>query len=97
MKFLFDIILEKAPWFIRWTFYLMIVMVTALGGAFSLGWQAAPYADAYVDHRIESWSAPRIALRNQQLKNIDDKLHTLSEDTRDIKNHLMGLNKKTGL
>lgn len=90
MKTLFDFILGKYPWFIRWTFYLMIGMVTVLGGAFSLGWQAAPLADAYVDNRIEQWAAPKIEVRNHQLKAIDEKLLGLQNDTRDIRNYLMG-------
>ena len=90
MKTLFDFILGKYPWFIRWTFYLMIGMVTVLGGAFSLGWQAAPLADAYVDKRVEIWMGPKMVERNMQFKQIDEKLQVLQNDTRDIRNYLMG-------
>jgi hypothetical protein len=74
VKLLFDYLMEKQPWFIRWTFYLMIGLVTMLGGAFTMGWQAAPYADAYIDDRINEFAGPRIILRDEQFRAVHARL-----------------------
>lgn len=74
MKILFDYILAKQPWLIRWTFYVMIGLMTSLGGAFTMGWQAAPYADAYIDSRITTWAAPKIIIRDLQFTSVHNRL-----------------------
>jgi hypothetical protein len=71
---LFEALLAKQPWIVRWTFYLMIGLVTILGGAFTLGWQAVPHVESYVDGRIERYAGPRREFRDQQIKGLHDRL-----------------------
>lgn len=73
MKFLFDYVLEKQPWLIRWTFYVMIGLVTLLGGAFTLGWQAAPYANAFIDVRIEEKVDPKLGIMDQKITGLHER------------------------
>jgi hypothetical protein len=90
MKTFFDYVLERFPWVVRWTFYVMAGMVSLLGGAFTMGWQAVPVVESYVDDRVNKIINPMKTMRDQQISNIESDIREIKTDMRDIRNSLIG-------
>lgn len=74
LKTLFDLVLSKQPWVIRVMFYLCSGLILVIGTAFTTGWKAAPYADAYIDARIMSTVKPWREARDGQFKALENRL-----------------------
>lgn len=86
MKTIFDSILEKAPWFVRWIFYIFWAGAIAMTWLFWQGWSAKDKSDKYfsaiASDVFEQKMAPLKSARDIQVNNIETRLNSLDSETK---------------
>lgn len=101
MKILFDYVFQKAPWIVRWMFYLWFAIGGVLVATFTLGWNALPVVNAHIVGVVETWAEPRVLKRDAEISTMNVKLDSIAryqndqgQDIRDIRNVIMKENEK---
>lgn len=81
MKTIFESILEKAPWFIRWVFYIFWAGAIGMAWLFWQGWSAKDKSDKYfsaiASDVFDEKMAPIKAARDTQINGIEARLNSL--------------------
>lgn len=72
-------LLDLLPWYVKYA-VVAIVMI-----AYAPSWVAEKY-----DQRWDLRAAPHIKERDAQFKALEKDLEDIKQDTREIRNHLMG-------
>lgn len=88
MKTAFEFVLEKAPWAVRWVFYIFWAGLVVMINIAIFGWDAREYVDnhtrAIAEDVYDEKSAPRIMLRDQQYHYLSNEIVLLKSEMRNI-------------
>ncbi len=87
-------LLDKLPGFIKWPITMSVLLGYVLYRVFLFGYEAPISANTWFDHRWDARAAPYIRERESQFKSLESDLVDIKQDTRDIRNYLMGKGKQ---
>ncbi len=82
MKTAFESILEKAPWLVRWVFYIFWAGAVAMSWLFWQGWSAKDKSDKYFSAIANDVFTQRIAPINSER---NTRFGSISSDISEIK------------
>ena len=86
-----DKALEKLPWIAKIPFYLSMALIWLMVWSFNIGMELPTKAQDWFDGNYDRKSAPLMA----EIKALREDMKETKQDTRDIRNHLMGTPKGT--
>jgi hypothetical protein len=96
-KGLFESLLEKAPWLVRWVFYIFWGGAIVMSSSFIFGWDSKTFTDAYItaiaSEVFDRKVGPMKAARDTELTSMKNDIAEMSDT---IRNNSATLNRMEG-